>query len=136
MFSIETAQKLIESQPFSVLVGIHVSAINGSDVELSLPIRHELTQHLGSVHGGVLAFLADNSLTYSGGISLAAPVVTSEFKINFIRPGIGELLIARAKTINAGKRQAVTQCEIFVVKDGVEKLCALAQGTIVKIGNP
>lgn len=127
---------LVQSQPFSVLLGVSVTAIDGANVELTLPLRPELTQHYGSAHGGVLAFLADNSLTYSGGISMGTLVVTSEFKINFVRPGIGDTLIARAKTVHAGRNQAVTQCEIFVVKDGVEQLCAMAQGTIVKIGKP
>jgi len=30
--------------------------------------------------------------------------------------------------------QAVCRCEVFVIQDGTEKLCALAQGTIVKLG--
>lgn len=136
MNNLETANQLVESQPFSRLLGVKVTAIEGASVELSLPLRPELTQHYGSAHGGVLAFLADNSLTYSGGISMGTLVVTSEFKINFIRPGIGDMLIARSKTIHAGRNQAVTQCDIFVVKDGIEKLCATAQGTIVKIGTP
>lgn len=127
---------VVESQPFSQLLGLKVAKVEGSNVELSLPMRKELTQHYGTAHGGVLAFLADNSLTYSGGLSLMSAVVTSEFKINFVRPGIGDTLIARAKTIHAGKNQAVTQSEIFAVNEGVEKLIAIAQGTIVKVGPP
>jgi acyl-coenzyme A thioesterase PaaI-like protein len=29
----------------------------------------------------------------------------------------------------------VCRCEVFVVADGNERLCALAQGTIVKLGD-
>jgi acyl-coenzyme A thioesterase PaaI-like protein len=32
------------------------------------------------------------------------------------------------------KTQAVCRCDVFAVKDGVEKLCAMAQGTIARLG--
>lgn len=129
---IRMGQQILETQPFSVLLGTKVTAVDGSNIEISLPIRHELKQQHGFVHGGALAYLADNALTFSGAMALASNVVTSEMKINYVRPAIGETLIARAKTAHQGKSQAVTQCEIFVVKDGIEKLCLLGQGTIVK----
>jgi uncharacterized protein (TIGR00369 family) len=60
-------------------------------------------------------------------------VVTAEYKINYIRPAIGERLIARAKAVHVGKSQSVCTCEIFAVSDGQEKLCAIAQGTIARL---
>ncbi|GGB07257.1 hypothetical protein GCM10011491_39200 [Brucella endophytica] len=57
--------------------------------------------------------------------------LTSEFKINYLKPARGTELIARANTKSSGKRQAVCQCEIFAVVEGHETLCALAQGTVV-----
>lgn len=38
--------------------------------------------------------------------------------------------------LHAGKTQAVCRCELFVVSGGEEKLCAAAQGTIVKVPTP
>ncbi|MDF3888254.1 PaaI family thioesterase, partial [Cupriavidus basilensis] len=64
----------------------------------------------------------------------AAPVVTSEYKINYLRPAIGEMLIARAECLSRGRQQAVVRCDVFVLKDGEEKLCAVAQGTIARMG--
>ncbi len=56
------------------------------------------------------------------------------FRIDYLRPAIGTRLIARAAVKHVGKQQAVTQCDIFVITaDGVEKLCAAAQGTIIKV---
>jgi uncharacterized protein (TIGR00369 family) len=60
-------------------------------------------------------------------------VVTSEYKINYVKPAIGETLIARATVIAAGRRQAVCRCDVFVVNNGSEALCATAQGTIVSM---
>ena len=62
--------------------------------------------------------------------------MTSEFKINYLRPAIGESLIARASVIHAGKSQAVCRCDVFVTANAEDKLCATAQGTIVRLGQP
>jgi len=124
---------ILASQPFSLLIKTEITQFAVGQVELKIPITPELKQQHGFLHGGVLGYAADNALTFAGGSSMAVPVVTSEFKINYVRPAIGEMLIARANTVYVGKTQAVCRCELFVVKDGVEKLCALAQGTIVRI---
>ena len=58
-------------------------------------------------------------------------MLTSEFKVNFVRPGTGEALVSRSSVISATRRQAVTRCDIFAVQGGQEKLVATALGTIV-----
>jgi acyl-coenzyme A thioesterase PaaI-like protein len=35
--------------------------------------------------------------------------------------------------VHAGASQAVCRCDVYVSNDGTERLCATAQGTIVKI---
>ena len=62
------------------------------------------------MHGGVVSYLADNALTYAGGTALSVPVVTSEYKINYVRPAVGERLVARAMAEYVGKTQAVCRC--------------------------
>jgi uncharacterized protein (TIGR00369 family) len=124
---------VLASQPFSVLVGAELVALSPGVCELALPVTPQVLQQHGFVHGGVVSYLADNALTYAGGTALGVPVVTSEFKINYVRPAIGERLIARAHAVHSGKSQAVCRCDVFVMKDGEEKLCAVAQGTITTL---
>jgi uncharacterized protein (TIGR00369 family) len=131
----ELGRRVLALQPFSVLVGTQLGAFAEGFVELVLEIRPELKQQHGYVHGGVISYLADNALTFAGG-SVLGDVVTAEYKINYLRPATGEKLIARATVVGQGLTQAVCRCEIFVVKNGAEKLCAAAQGTIVKIQGP
>jgi uncharacterized protein (TIGR00369 family) len=127
---------VLASQPFSVLIGAEVHALSSGIVDLQVPLTAQLKQQNGFAHGGVVSYLADNALTFAGGTAMRVPVVTSEFKINYVRPAIGERLIARARAVHFGSSQAVCTCEIFAVADGVEKLCALAQGTIAKLPDP
>lgn len=61
-------------------------------------------------------------------------VVTSEYKINFLRPAVGTALVARATVVHAGANQAVCRCEVLAVHAGQETLCAVALGTIVRLG--
>lgn len=124
-------QAVLASQPFSVLIGAELHSLTPGKCELHVPVSDKIRQQHGFVHGGVVSYAADNALTYAGGTALGVPVVTSEFKINYLRPAVGERLMARAHAVHAGKSQAVCRCDVFVVQDGKEKLCAVAQGTIV-----
>jgi len=128
-------RQVLASQPFSRLVGIELDSAQRGRCVLSMAIRDELRQHHGFVHGGALSCLVDIALTYAGATAMAVPVITSEFKINYLRPATGRRLIARGEAVHAGRNQAVCRCELYAVgDDGTEKLCALAQGTIVRLG--
>lgn len=128
-------QQILASQPFSVFLGTQLTAFNDEQVELHLLLRDELKQQNGFAHGGVLSYLADNALTFAGGAKLGPAVLTAEYKINYMRPAVGSKLIARASVIYAGKSTATCRCDVFCVSaEGVEKVCATAQGTIAKTG--
>ena len=134
---IDFGRRALAAQPFSSLLGAELLEFTAATAVLRVAVRPELKQQHGFVHGGVISYLADNALTYAGGGALGgAGVVTSEFKINYLRPAIGESLVAYATVIHAGKSQAVCRCDIFVNDDTGKKLCATAQGTIVPLGQP
>ena len=125
------AKQIFAAQRFSQYLGAQLTDTGPGSVEMSLPIVDHLKQQHGFVHGGVVSYLADNSITFAGGLALGGNALTSEFKINYLKPALGTLLVARAKAKSVGKRQAVCQCEIFAIEDEREKLCAIAQGTVV-----
>jgi len=129
-------KQVLASQPFSMLLGTELLSFSPGRAELRVPIKAEFQQQHGFLHGGVLSYAADNALTYAGGSKMQAPIVTSEFKINYVRPAVGDFIVARASVLHAGKTQAVCRCDIYVSRDGKESLCAVAQGTIVKLGQP
>jgi uncharacterized protein (TIGR00369 family) len=130
----ERGRQALAAQPFSQLLGAELLEFTPATAVLRVPIKPQLKQQHGFVHGGVVSYLADNALTYAGGGALGTAVVTSEFKINYVRPALGDALIARAAVVHAAKTQAVCRCDVFAYADGREKLCATAQGTIVRLG--
>ena len=130
----ELGLKILKSQPFSMLLGTELEVFEPGKAVLSLAINDSLKQQHGFVHGGVISYLADNALTYAGG-SLLGDSVTSEYKINYLRPGIGDTLVAQASVLSSGKSQAVCQCEVIAIQDGEWRTVAFALGTIRKVGD-
>ena len=125
-------RKALESQPFSKLLGTQLLEFGDGKAVLELKITENLKQQHGFAHGGVLSYLADNCLTFAGG-SVLGDSVTSEYKINYVRPAIGQRLIATAWVQHQGANQAVCKCEVVVTDGETTKIVALAQGTISKI---
>ena len=131
--SLARGRQALAAQPFSVLLGTELTALDGDGAVLELPIDERHKQQFGFAHGGVVSYLADNALTYAGGIALGPAIVTVEMKINYLKPAIGERLVARASVLSSGRNFAVTRCEVYAVRDGHETLCAAAQGTIARL---
>ncbi|MCF8037423.1 MAG: PaaI family thioesterase [Desulfobacteraceae bacterium] len=131
---LQFGKEVLASQPFSKLVGAELTAFLPGHVELTVKITPDHKQQHGFVHGGVISYAADNALTFVGGSVLGPGVVTSEYKINYLRPATGSALIARATVVSSSKTQAVCRCDIYAASEDKEELCAVSQGTIARIG--
>ena len=130
--TLEVAQKLLAAQPFSLLVGARVTAFGHGGATLELDIREDLQQQNGFLHGGVLAYAADNAITFAAGSALGPDVLTGGFTISYLRPARGTILRADAKVAHAGRRQATCTCELTTIDAaGTPTLCAIAQGTVI-----
>jgi uncharacterized protein (TIGR00369 family) len=127
----EQASAILAAQPFSTLVGAELVAFAADGVELRVPLREELLQQHGFVHGGVLLYAADNAITFAGGAVLGPSVVTRGVAIDYLRPARGAALRAIATVVDRTARQALCRCDILIVaEDGTERRCAAAQGTV------
>ncbi len=81
----------------------------------------------GYLFGGGLMTLADAALYMAilSQIGLKAMAVTSELKMNFLRPAVGGDVLARARLLKVGRRLAYGEIHLFMA-DGGEKLVAHA----------
>jgi uncharacterized protein (TIGR00369 family) len=101
-------------------------------VEVRVPYRPELTQQNGFFHGAMSGAVADVASGYSA-LTLFPPgtnVLAVEYAIHFLEPALGDELIGRAKVLRAGRRLVFCSCDIFVVREGVEKLCGAVLETV------
>lgn len=124
-------------QQFMQLIGAELIAVQPGFCEIHLPYRPDLTQQHGFFHAGIISTIADNAAGYAG-FSLMdknSTVLTVEFKLNLMSPGDGEKLIGKAHVLKYGRTLTICRSEVFVVKNGVEKLCAAGQATLIELVN-
>jgi uncharacterized protein (TIGR00369 family) len=120
-------------QPMMAHVGATLAAIGPGTCEIHLPYRRQLTQQHGYVHGGALATIVDSAAGYAA-FSLMpadASILTIEYKLNILRPGEGELMIARGRVIKPGRSLSVVNADVYAVKGGVETLCVTSIHTLM-----
>jgi len=109
-------------QPFMDYLGARLTALSPGFCEITVDYRRELTQQHGFVHGGVLASIADSAAGYAA-FSLMpadASILTVEYKLNILRPGEGEAMIARGRVLKPGRTLTVVQADVFARRDGGE----------------
>jgi len=126
-------QSIIEKTPFAAHLQAEVLAIEPGRVELAVPVVPErVNQHHGFVHGAIIGFVADSACAWAAG-SVAGDVVTSEYKLNFLAPAVGDRLIGVGTVIKASSRTVVAQAEVYAERGGDRKLVAFALATIAKV---
>ena len=120
-------------QPMMAHIGAVLAVVGPGMCEIHLPYRRELTQQHGYVHGGALATIVDSAAGYAA-FSLmpaGASILTVEYKLNLLRPGEGELMIARGKVIKPGRSLSVVNADVYAVKGGVETLVVTSIHTLM-----
>jgi len=84
------------------------------EAELAFDIKDIHKQHLGVVHGGAIATLADHAGWYAA-VSLIdkeQTCVTIELKINYLKPAFEDRLKAKAKVLNRSKKTVFVTMEL------------------------
>lgn len=122
----------IASVPYAALLGIKLVRATAGEASLSLPIRHELTQNQGVVHGGAIASLLDTATAFSI-LTLLAPeerVTTVDLTISYLRPVTKGLVTAHARVLRQGRRLFSVTADATDL-DGT--LIATALSTYIKV---
>ena len=122
-------------QGFMQYLGAVITVIEPGRCEIQVPFRNDLSQQDGYFHGGVSGAIADTASGYAA-YSLMPPdtkVLSVEYKLNLVAPALGELLIARAQVIRAGRTLTVCRADVFVGRGGAEKICATSLATIIAL---
>lgn len=122
-------------QGFPANCGFEVERVAYGTFESRLKIRPVHRQQDGFVHAGVIATMADHTAGYAAFTTVSEDfrILTIEFKINYFKPAVGELMICRSKVINNGKKIKVSESEVFSVSKGQEKLVSKAMVTLIAV---
>jgi uncharacterized protein (TIGR00369 family) len=131
----EKTRASFAQQGFMQNLGATMTQIEPGRCEIRVPFRPELSQQHGYFHAGVSGAIADSASGYAA-YTLMPPdfnVLTVEYKLNLVAPALGELVIARAQVLRAGRTLTVCRADVFVVHEGVEKICATSLSTIMAL---
>jgi len=122
-------------QPFMKTLGAILTKVTPGYCEIRLPFHEQLTQQDGFFHAGVIGTIADNAGGYAAHSLMpeGASVLTVEYKLNLLTPGCGDYLVARGRVVRQGRKLTVCLSEVSSVKDGQEKICAMAVVTLICI---
>lgn len=122
-------------QAFMKTLNASLHKVEPGFCEIHIPYQESLTQQHGFFHAGVVGTLADNAAGYAAYSMMAdtSSILTVEFKLNLLAPADGELLIGRATVLKHGKTLTICRSDVFIVKNGAEKLCAACQSTLIEL---
>jgi len=118
-------------------LGIRLDKVSEGVCETSLVVQERLLQQHGFIHGGVIATMADHT---AGGaarsVSGNKDVLTIEFKINYLRPAMGDRLHCVATVLRGGKTVIVAEALVYASNAGKDTLVAKLTETLFLADDP
>lgn len=131
MIARETADYIFSKDQFSQWLGIELLDIKDNYCLIKMPIKSEMINGLGTVHGGVTFAFADSALAFSSNNNGDAAVALNCF-ISFSKAvREGDILVAESMLLTDTRKTAVYDITITNQDDEV---VAGFRGTVYKIG--
>lgn len=119
---------------FTEFLQIRVAETHEDGVTIEVPTKDFYFNPDGSLHGGLIATIADESVWYAieHALNSSRHSTTVELKVNYLRPAIDTACVrARTRLVKVGKTLCVGSVE---VTDERGKLCAIASVTYMLLG--
>jgi len=115
------------------LIGARLSEVVPGRCVIELPVRDELTQQHGFVHGGVVGMIADSAGGYAAFTLMPAEasVLTVEYKINMLAPAAGDLLVATGEVLKPGRTLSIVRADVVAVQSDRRTRVAAMQQTLM-----
>ena len=114
------------AQAFMHSIGATITKLEPGAVDLTMDKRADLCQQHGFIHAGVTTAILDSAAGYAA-LSLFNPgedVLTTEFKVNLLRPAEGPRFVARGRVLKPGRTLTVCRSDVFALRDGEDVLVA------------
>ncbi len=129
----KTIRKKLEKQFFMHHIGFDLTKITPGYVEGELFLEEKHQQQFSYTHGGVIATVADLVMGFAA-YSLVEShqgTVTSDLKIAYLRPGIGDKIIGRGSVIKSGNLLHFCEADVVCINsNGEETLIARGYATM------
>jgi len=116
---------------FENQLNLRIARKHKDGVTVRLDLNPGYLNSHGNLHGGVTASIADEAAWHAIENHFGAGArrtTTTELKVNYLRPIVGKIVIARAYLVRAGKTLCVSRVDIF---DEKKKLSAIGIVTYI-----
>src|SRR4030065_1811766 len=107
-------EESFKAQGFMSTLGAELLHVAEGEVHILLPYDTRLTQQHGYAHAGTITSVLDSACGYAA-LTMAPQdheVVTVEFKVNFVRPAVGQQFLAIGRVLTSGKLITVCTGEV------------------------
>lgn len=121
-------------QDFLNFIDCKIEEADFGRVVISLENKKEFSQALGFMHGGMVATMLDTASGFAAFSVLdeGKHVVTSDLKINYLRPVVCKKVRCVGEVLKAGKSLIVVEANVL---DEENKILAKMLGTMVVVPN-
>jgi 1,4-dihydroxy-2-naphthoyl-CoA hydrolase len=119
----------LQSAPFDKLYGLEVLTLGDEEATARVPVRDEIRQPAGLVHGGVYASIAESltALATSQAVGEGRLAQGLSTQTSFLRPVTGSTIHATARSRHRGRTTWVWEVDIT---DDEGRVCVLVRTTI------
>lgn len=124
------ALPFLATEGFDALVGLTITELGDDLVRGEVPVRDDLKQPYGLVHGGVFAAIAESLASLATAVAVAAEgrqAMGQSNQTNFLRPIVAGTIHGTARARHRGRTSWVWDVEIT---DDEGRLCALTRMTV------
>lgn len=126
------AFEVVKNTPYLRHLGIELVEISACKAVMKMPMKEELRQPYGLLHGGATASLIDTATAFAvvAAIGTEDKATTVDLTVHYLRPVIDETTICTATVVRAGKRLITVSAEVHNEQG---KLIATALSTYTKV---
>ncbi|HEV8585734.1 MAG TPA: PaaI family thioesterase [Methylomirabilota bacterium] len=133
---LDAIEKLMRGEvpppPIATLIGFDLTAVEPGRAVIELEAGERHANPMGTLHGGVLADIADASMgmAYASQLGDGETFTTLELKINFLKPVWTGKLRAEGRVVSGGRTVGLVECH---VRDAEDRLVAHATSTCMTL---
>ncbi|HET9724744.1 MAG TPA: PaaI family thioesterase [Actinomycetota bacterium] len=115
----------VDASTFHRAFGMRLQHVAEGEVDVALEAGPQHLNLMGTVHGGVLATLADTAtgLAYRTVLEPGTTFTTIQLQITYLAPGRAGPVAARGRVVKRGRRTGYAEADVV---DGEDRLLARA----------
>jgi uncharacterized protein (TIGR00369 family) len=131
----DVRERFERSEFHSSWLGLRLERVVPGEVDVSMDVLAHHLNLMGTLHGGMIATLADTAtgLALRSTLDEGLTFTTTHLGVTFLAPGRGGRVLARGRLVKGGRRFAYAEADVVDERD---RLLARATATFAIMAEP